>query len=151
MFIKLVQTERVFPKAPWSLVEFGKAYVSFGDTTGYHMTQAYLNGDYSHWQTLLKCLWFKEAKEAWDEELNAKLAAEGLKTIREIAKDEDHKGRLQAARILLQRGDASKIRSKGLRGRPSTEEVSGYLKEAAHAEKALQDDLERIQVVKGIV
>jgi hypothetical protein len=145
---------RVGDKAPFTLyqdrpnhINFGKAYVDLADPSGYRITQLYLNGDYKHWIALTKCSWFNEAKEVWDKELEAKLFAEGMEAIKDIAKDETHKGRLQAAKILVDKGYASKMDSKGRRGRPSTEEVSGYLKEEASAQKALQDDLERIRSV----
>lgn len=157
MWVNLTQQERVGDKAPFTLfsdregyVNFGKEYVKLGDTSGYKITQLLLNGDYSHWLNLMKCLWFKDAKEFWDKELEAKLFAEGLSVVKEIAKDPSHKGRLQAAKILLDKGASptpSKMGSKGRRGRPTTEEVSGYLKEEAEAQKTLQDDFERIRSV----
>lgn len=145
---------RVGTQAPFTLyqdkpnhINFGKAYVDLADPSGYRITQLYLGGDYKHWLSLCKCSWFLEAKEVWDKELEAKLFSEGIAAIKEIAKDESHKGRLQAAKILVDKGYASKLDSKARRGRPSTEEVEGHLKESARAEKALQDDLERIRSV----
>lgn len=155
MWSNLLQSERVGEKAPYTLyndregcTNFGKMYVDLGDTSGYKITQTLLGGDYKHWLVLMKCNWFVEAKEVWDKELEAKLYSQGLDAIKAIAKDEQAKGRLQAAKILVDLKSGPKIGSKGSRGRPSTEEVQGYLKEAAHAEKALQDDLERIRSVK---
>lgn len=126
---------------------FGKVYVELEDPSGYKITQQLLGGDYRHWLNLLKCSWFQEAKELWDAELEAKLFSKGLDAVKAIAKDEEHKGRLQAAKILVDKGYAPKSANKPARGRPTTEEVSGYLKEAAHAEKVLNDDLERIRSI----
>lgn len=151
----LLQSElRVGEQAPFTLyqdrpnhINFGKAYVDLADPSGYKITQLYLGGDYKHWIALCNCSWFVEAKEAWDKELEAKLFSEGLSAIKDIAKDETHKGRLQAAKILVDKGYASKMDSKPRRGRPSTEEVEGHLKEAVRSERALQEDLERIRSV----
>lgn len=154
MLSTLDMESRTVEKAPFTLyqdrpgqINFGKAYVDLADPSGYRITQLYLAGDYKHWIALTKCSWFNEAKEVWDKELEAKLFAEGMEAIKDIAKDETHKGRLQAAKILVDKGYASKLDSKARRGRPTTEEVSGYLKEEANSQRALQDDLERIRSV----
>lgn len=130
------------------MVNFGKAYIETEDPSGYKITQKLLGGDYKHWMALLKCTWFLESKEVWDKELEARLYSRGLEAIKEIAMDENHKGRLQAARLLVDKSySTSKMDSKASRGRPTKEEVQGHIREAVHAEKALQDDLERIRSV----
>lgn len=154
MWIQLDSNVRTLEKAPFCLwsnrpgqINFGKVYVELGDPSGYKITQQLLNGDFKHWVNLNKCSWFLEAKTLWDQELEAKLFAEGIEAIKDIAKDENHKGRLSAARVLVDKGYASKIDSKARRGRPSTQEVQGQLRQDADAQKALNDDLERIRAV----
>lgn len=143
----LPQELRVTVKPPFCLygkragfISFGKSYVDLGDPTGYKITQLYLDGDYDHWCMLLKCTWFKEAKETWDRELDAKLASEGLETIRAIAKDDEDKRSLTAARFLANKEYKEKTRA----GRPTKAQVAGAIAQEARESSAVEDDMKRI-------
>ena len=135
------------------LINLRRSYVALGDPTGYKLAQLHLE-DYSHWQLLMKCPWFKEAKEIWDMELDAKLASEGLDIIRQHADGFEGLSpavQVTAAKYLADKAykKASAPASKNGRGRPSKEEVEGNLKLDTLAAKELEDDLARIRLVKG--
>ena len=125
---------------------FGKEYIKDMDTTGYKTSQRLLE-DFNHFNLLMKSPWFREAKEIWDNEIKAKLEAEGLAAIREISKMKDEDGvkaatRLAAAKELVRLGKEKTKRSAA--GRPSNEEVSGEIKRAARETSAFEDDAARI-------
>jgi hypothetical protein len=129
------------------LICFGKEYIKDMDPTGYKTSQRLLE-DYSHFKLLLKSPWFRNAKEAWDEEINAKLEAEGLTQIREISRSGEEDGvkaatRLAAAKILLNHGKSSnKVVRKA--GRPTAEEVAGEMKNAIKDRTEIEEDAARI-------
>ena len=127
------------------LVSFRERYVALGDPTGYKLTQELLFGNYRHWQELMKAKWFLDAKKEWDEELDAKLKAEGLDKIRETAKSDD-KQALVAAKYLANKEYRDKTGPR--RGRPSKEEVQGELKRMSEEEKAIAEDAARLKIVK---
>lgn len=144
-------------EAPYSLigdydgkVNFRKVYVSLGDPTGYKLASLYLE-DYDHWRLLMKCRWFVEAKAIWDLELDAKLASEGLATIRTIADGDETipaSVSLSAAKYLANR-DYRKGANGPAVGRPSREAVEGEIKRQAADAATVADDLARIKLVKG--
>lgn len=130
---------------------FRKEYVRLGDPTGYKLAELYLE-DYDHWEFLMKCKWFVEAKEQWDRELDAKLTADGMDAVRLIADGVEGVApavQLSAAKFLATKAYRNKADDKPKRGRPSKEEIAGNLKQASEDEKAFADDLKRITLVKG--
>lgn len=135
------------------LINFRQRYVALGDPTGYKISQQLLE-DYSHWQLLMKCPWFREAKEIWDAELDAKLASEGLDAIKTYADGVEGVSaavQLQAARYLADKAykASSKADSASKRGRPSKEEIEGNLKADVASAAEVAKDLDRIRLVKG--
>lgn len=127
------------------LVNLGREYIKDADPTGY-TTSTRVFKDFGYWKHLLKASWFRDAVKLWNEELEAKLYAEGLMKIRAIAKDDQNKGQLTAAKYLADHFKQNKNNVK--RGRPSTDEVDGELKRQANEEKELRDAADRIQLVK---
>lgn len=126
-----------------------KEYVRLGDPTGYKLTELYFE-DYDHWELLMKCKWFAEAKEQWDRELDAKLKSEGMDAVALLAKGSDGVApavQLQAAKFLATSAHREKKQT-AKRGRPSTEEVTGELKKQAEDASDFAADLRRIQAVK---
>lgn len=152
-WVTLPETERSFHPVftlfadKEGYTNFGKAYVEANDPSGYKVAQLLLNGDYEHWQYLCKCNWFKEAKEKWDAELDAKIYSEALAKITELAKGEDAKA-LQAAKFLANREYRAKQGSTKGRGRPSAEEVAGELKREVDDRKFVSELADRIKVIK---
>ncbi len=121
-------------------------YVNDADPSGY-TTAVRLFHDYGYWKHLLKAGWFRDAVRIWDEELEAKLYAEGLAKIRELANSED-KGALTAAKYLANR--EFKASTQGpKRGRPSSEEVEGRLNQEAEAKSDLENDAARIRLISS--
>jgi hypothetical protein len=121
-------------------------YIKDGDPTGYK-TAIRIFGDFTYWEYLCSIRWFKEAKESWDRELDAKLSSEGIGKIRELAKGDDPKA-LNAAKflaVLEYKKGGSTIKPK--RGRPSNDEVEGRLKEEARNRTEIDEDAERIKLV----
>lgn len=125
-------------------VNFGREYVNDQDPSGY-TTSTRLLGDFAHWKYLLKAKWFREAVETWNEELDAKLYASGMRKIRELANSDD-RGALVAAKFLVQEGykDKDKVTT---RGRPSKAELVGNMKNALDEARSLEDDAIRIGLV----
>src|SRR6476661_10606613 len=83
------------------LICFREEYVRDADPTGY-TTSTRLLGDFTYWTLLCKTSWFRDALESWNEELEAKLQAEAMRKIREIAEGDDAKA-LAAAKFLAQK------------------------------------------------
>lgn len=126
------------------LINLGKEYVNDADPSGY-TTSLRIFGEYAYWTYLLKRPWFREAVDSWNQELDAKLYAEGIEKIRQIAMSED-KGALVAAKFLVQQGYKNKEDTKG-RGRPSKAEVDNALKRAVESAKDIEEDAKRIGLV----
>lgn len=121
-------------------------FVELGDPTGYKWAMTYL-GDYTHWQKLMTCKWFKEAYDVWMAELTAKNQASAIARIQEIAASDSSQA-LPAAKYIAEQGWAKT----SSRGRPSRAEINGELKKAVQVAETTQDDLKRIgglKVVKG--
>lgn len=120
-------------------------YIADGDPTGYK-TAMRIFGEYSYWEYLNGIGWFKEAKAAWDRELDAKLKSEGVSKIRELAKGDDPKA-LNAAKFLATL-EYKKGNTALKRGRPSKEEIEGNLKEETRNRDAVNEDAARIRLVE---
>lgn len=118
-----------------------KTFVELGDPSGYKWAMQYL-GDYDHWRALMKCEWFREAYEEWMEEVNAKLASEGLDAVRRVARSENDSQALAAGKWL-----ASKEWDKKQRGRPSKAEVAAATKQEVKKRTVEDEDLARIGLV----
>ena len=133
------------------LVNFRRVYVQLADPTGYKLSQLYLE-DYDHWTLLMKASWFREAKEAWDKELDAKLASEGLSTIRMFSDGIEGVApalQLQAAKYLANLEHKKVPKEASKRGRPTKEEVAGELKTQTQEAATFADDAARIRLVKS--
>ena len=127
------------------LVCFREEYINDADPTGYK-TSTRLLGDFAYWKHLLKAGWFRAALESWNEELDAKFKAEALDKIREISRGDDAKA-LAAAKFI-----ANQEYKKGAgpkRGRPSKEEVEGRLTQEVEDLKNLEEDANRIRLIRG--
>lgn len=127
------------------LTNMGREYVNDADPSGYTTSKRFF-GDYGYWKYLQRVDWFRTAVATWDEELEAKLYAEGLSKIRELATGDDSKA-LQAAKYLADK-NFSKKGGSVKRGRPSKEEIEGKTVELANEKAALASDLARITLVK---
>lgn len=121
-------------------LSFKKLFLSFNDPSGYRFAITVL-GSYEHWLRLCSQKWFQTHLDGWTEELEVKLASEGLKQIKGIADGEGQQA-LAAAKFLVNKGwDATK-------GRPKKADIDRAARVAAGIEAAVEQDLGRIRLVK---
>lgn len=127
----------------WS---FRRLYLEVGDPTDY-LASTFLVGDPKHWNKLLASPVTKGFIEDCRQELEAKIKAEALASLRILASSGDSKG-LAAAKYMA----ALEYRDTGSkRGRPSKEEKEGKLKQETRAHSDVMADAARIglKVVGG--
>jgi hypothetical protein len=127
------------------LICFRTEYVNDADPTGYK-TAMRIFGEYEYWEYLTSIAWFREALQDWDRELDSKLRSENIAKIRELAKGEDAKA-LNAAKFLATLEYRKATSANPKRGRPSSEEVEGRLKQEASERDAVDEDAARIRLV----
>lgn len=120
-----------------------KRYMEMADPYEIHFAEAYFDG-WEHWQMVCSAAWFKPYITRWRKELNLKLRAEALAVIKEVANDPKHRGRLAAAKILLDGGWQDKEDTKAV-GRPSKESIRKEADNLFNIEKEHKLDLQRIQ------
>ena len=112
-------------------------YLSYGDVTEYEFAIAVF-GSWAHWQKICRNGVISPFIELWREELELKIRAEAIRTVRAISTDPKNKGGLGAAKWLADRGWDKKP------GRPSKVAVKRELKIAANLTEELDDDYARI-------
>lgn len=78
-------------------------YMDMMDPTEYRFANKHLGG-WEHWLRLCENAMISREIVKWREELEVKMVAMGLLQVTEIANDPDHKGRLSAARLLMEKG-----------------------------------------------
>ena len=120
-------------------ISFPKLFLSFNDPTGYQFAKKVL-GSYEHWMRLISQKWFKVHLDGWLEELEVKLASEGLMKIKNIAESGDTQA-FAANKFLVNKG------WEGTKGRPKKADVERVARVRAGIESAVEDDLERIRLV----
>jgi len=120
-------------------VSFPKLFISFNDPTGYRFAKKVL-GSYEHWQRLCAQKWFRPHLDGWLEELEVKLASEGLKQIKDIADGEGQQA-LAAAKFLVNKG------WEGTKGRPKKADIDRQARIKADVESAVEKDLKRLKLV----
>lgn len=126
-------------------INFGKEYVRRDDPTGYRVAVEVL-GDYRLWTTLMKTKWFQSAKKIWDDELEAKLASQGIEKIKELMEHGMPAQQLAAAKYLANREYSRD--SKASKGRPSNAQVAEAAREEAAVERHLAEDFKRISLAR---
>jgi len=115
-------------------------FLSYEDPTGYLFSKNVL-GSYEHWKKLMELDWFRTHVQDWLVELEVKQQANALRKIKTISEGDGNVA-FQAAKFLAEQGWKSK------RGRPSKQEIEQAKKIAAGVESAVENDLQRIRVVK---
>lgn len=137
------------------LVNARKTFLELNDPTGYLWTQRYLNGDYKHWEALMRCKWFIEEYDSWLVELKTKFKIAALQQIMKIASGQSEEPAstvLQANKYLA---TAQWEKAAYDRGRPSKEQMKGELAKAVKTLEAEKEDEDRIsqstslQVIQG--
>lgn len=109
-----------------------RLYLEHADPVEYDFATTNLAG-WNHWERLCKNSIVSKHIEEWRNELSLKLASEGVQTMLELATDGKS---YQAAKYL-----ADRQWDKGKRGRPSNEEVEGYIKKEAEKTSEFDNDL----------
>lgn len=120
-------------------LSFPKLFLSFNDPTGYQFAKAVL-GSYEHWMRLSSQKWFRNYLDGWLEELEVKLASEGLIKIKGIADGEGQQA-LAANKFLVSKG------WEGTKGRPKKADIDRVARVQAGIEDAVEGDLERLKLV----
>jgi len=120
-------------------LSFPRLFLSYNDPTGYQFAKKVL-GSYEHWMRLSSQKWFRIHLDGWLEELEVKLASEGLIKIKKIA-DSDTQQALVAAKFLVSKGwEAQK-------GRPKKSDIERASRVSAGIESAVEEDLTRLKLV----
>src|SRR6185295_15894662 len=91
-----------------------QSFIEEADVTGYRFAVKYLDG-WTHWLRLMDVSWFKDAVSLWVSELEAKIQAESLTKLRDIAKSSSPSA-FAANKYLADQGYK---KTKSNRGRPS--------------------------------
>lgn len=121
------------------LLSFPKLFISFNDPSGYRFAKEVL-GSYEHWLRLCSQKWFRTHLDGWIEELEVKLASEGLRQIKNVADGEGQQA-LAAAKFLVNKG------WEATRGRPKKADIDRAARVKAGIEAAVEEDLDRIRLV----
>lgn len=117
-----------------------RLYLEESDPIEYAFATKYLF-DWPHWQKICKNAMLLEHINAWREELQLKLASEGMATLQHLAINEDS---YQAAKYLADKGFV-----KNGRGRPSNAEIEGALKKHTEDSKDFDNDFQLLEFHKG--
>jgi hypothetical protein len=112
-----------------------------GDPTEYVFGNKYFE-DYSHWEAVSRASWIAPLVKKWRRHLEARLKAQALQSISEIALDSGHKEQFRALTLLLKAGWKDPHSSQ--RGRPSKDEVQSELDRIATIKSDTQSDYDRI-------
>jgi len=112
-----------------------KLYLALEDPTEYEVATKHLGG-WEHWKRLRGNKLLARHLDAWQEELNIKLTAKGVKLAIDIATTG---GTFQAAKWLADTGW-----KKSGAGRPSKEDIEGELKKQARDSDDYAEDVLRI-------
>jgi len=121
-------------------ISLRRKYLEYADPTEYKFAKAML-GDFKHWQILCEREWFKPYVEAWRIEVQVQIESDAVQVFKEVAKDKQHSGRIQAAKALLDRPWEKKL---SLRGRPSKKEIEGYKKNIVRDSEDVDNDYNRL-------
>jgi hypothetical protein len=122
-------------------ISMRRKYLEIADPTEYEVGVQLL-GDFKHWQVLCERDWFKEYVNGWRMELQSKLESDAIQVLKEVAADKQAGGRVQAAKLLVERPWENKDRP--LRGRPSNEDKERYLKRAVKESEEVNEDYDRL-------
>lgn len=119
-----------------------RLYMDMEDITEHSFANKYLGG-WAHWQRLTQSKFFRKVLKEWREELEIKLVAKGLDTLKDALLDEDAKvsDRMQAAKFFANRGwdvAISKSNTPAKELRPKEEKVHSVAMGNVH------DDFDRL-------
>ena len=120
-----------------------RLYVEMGDATEYEFAKKYFD-NWAHWKKLIECTWFKPYLAEMREELDVKLKAVALNSLRSIASDESNKNHYMANKFIIENGLGVK---KDARGRPSKEKIKEEANKLFLDKNDVDEDFNRINKV----
>ena len=119
-----------------------KIYIEMEDPTEYEFAMSVF-GDFSVWENLCSLSWFKVHHIQMQKELVLKLKA---RTVKDMINDlNEGKASYNAQKYLADAGYLDNVSKK--RGRPSKDELDGYLKQTAQDKADTEDDATRIGLI----
>lgn len=134
-----------FTKGGVTYFSLYKKYIEIADPTEYQVGIK-LFGSWEHWQVITKSKWFTDLITPWRLELQVMMESSRYHEMKgHIANDPGSPSAIQASKWLAERY-GSKATAK--RGRPTKAEKEGHLKRIAEDEKELEEDMQRIGLVK---
>ena len=101
-----------------------------------------LAGSWAEWERMKREWPFFREKilTEWKEEIEVRMRSEAMRAVIDVAKNENHNGRVAAAKFILEGKYAPKTP-----GRPSKEEVTRQARIAARTMEEVDDDIARVQ------
>lgn len=134
-----------FTKNGKTFISLYLKYMEIADPTEYQVA-VQLFGSWAHWQALCAAKWFVEMITPWRLELQVQMESSRYHEMKgHIANDPGSPTAIQASKWLATRyGEDATVK----RGRPSKAEKEGHLKRITQEEKDLEDDMQRIGLVK---
>lgn len=117
-----------------------RLYVELEDASEYEFAKKYFDG-WSHWKKLCECNWFKPYLAEMREELDVKLKARALNTLRSVAEDKTNKSSYMANKFIIEQGLGVK---KDNRGRPSKDKIRAEAEKLFVTKSEVDEDFERI-------
>lgn len=119
-----------------------KLYMDMEDLTEYEFANTYLDG-WEHWENLCECDWFKPYAARWRKELDLKIKARALKSIKVKALEDGRDG-IDAMKYLLERKWEPKPVGKSGAGRPSKDEIKAKAQDLFDNELEILADRKRL-------
>lgn len=119
-----------------------RLYVEMEDASEYEFAKKYFD-NWTHWKKLIECNWFKPYLAEMREELDVKLKARALNSLRKVAADKLNKSHYMANKFIIDHGLGVKSDN---RGRPSKEKIKAEADKMFTAKTEIDEDYERIKV-----
>lgn len=120
-----------------------KLYMDEADPTEVVFAQKYLGG-WAHWKELQECTWFKPIVAQWREELELRMKAQALSTIKRFAVDSESKSCYDANKFLLSGGWKTPQEKRSKVGRPSKEAIKQQAEELFRQSNETESELQRV-------
>ena len=117
-----------------------RLYVEMEDASEYEFAKKYFD-NWTHWKKLIECNWFKPYLAEMREELDVKLKARALNSLRKVATDKLNKNHYMANKFIIDHGLGVKSDN---RGRPSKEKIKAEADKMFSAKTEIDEDYARI-------
>jgi predicted DNA-binding protein len=118
-----------------------RLYMETNDPTEWRFATTYLD-NWSHWETLCACAWFKDYLYRWRKELELRLKSENLARLMALASSSSREAST-ASKYLIEKGWEPREPFSG-KGRPSKQQVKEQAFQIAQNKLKIDDDFKRI-------